>query len=105
MYFKKALLFVYIVPGDYEMLMRTVTFTSGVTRIEVPVTIIDDVETETTEDFLVNVTVADSDFDINIAPGQTAVVIIDDDGKIFAYFVLCIAYEMLAIYTCLYSGV
>ena len=60
---------------------RLVTFNAGVTRAEVPVTLVDDTERELTEEFVANITIITADLDIETSPGQTTVIITDNDSR------------------------
>ena len=60
---------------------RMLTFSGGVTRLTVPVTIVDDGDIELTEEFVANITLVTTDLDISTTPGQTTVVITDNDGR------------------------
>ena len=68
-------------PEDFLTVSRLLTFSGGVTRQEVSVTIVDDRDSESSEEFVANVTLVDTDLDIETTPGQTTVIISDNDGE------------------------
>ena len=68
-------------PEDFVSVSTLLTFSEGVRRLEVPVTIVDDSDSETLEEFIANITLTDTDLEIDITPGQTTVIIRDNDGK------------------------
>ena len=57
------------------------TFSEVVTRGVVPVAIVDDNNSESMEKFIANVTLVDTDLEIETTPGQTTVSITDNDGE------------------------
>ena len=68
----------YITPGDYASATAQYTFVPGGTKLDIPVTIVDDSTFEGAELFLVRLsTSADAIIDVP----QTTVVIDDDDRK------------------------
>ena len=68
-------------PEDFVSVSTLLTFGEGVTRQLVPVTIVDDNDSESSEEFIANVTLVDTDLEIDTTPGQTTVIIRDNDGE------------------------
>ena len=68
-------------PEDFVSVSTLLTFSEVVTRGVVPVAIVDDNNSESMEKFIANVTLVDTDLEIETTPGQTTVSITDNDGE------------------------
>ena len=70
-------------PEDFGLVSRLLIFSSYMRIVAVEVPIIDDNRIEPREEFTANLTLVDAadDLEVDIAPAQTTITIIDDDGR------------------------
>ena len=66
--------------ADYESTTQDLVFTASTTRHVVEIPIVDDTVTESIENFFAQLTVIQSDADVQLAPDQTTIEITDDDS-------------------------
>ena len=76
---------VYVAPADYQTVTRTITFSSSVSNVSVPVTIFDDSILESTENFVGNLADPQSQTGVSIMPSIANVNITDNDGKLIDF--------------------
>lgn len=65
---------------DFEIVSTLLTFTSTISSVQVQVPIIDDNISESSEDFVANLTLITADIEVDINPGQATIIINDNDG-------------------------
>ena len=70
------------------MISRFLTFTGGITSLQVPVVIVDDSIREPSEEFVANITVITTDLEVVVDPDQTIIIIIDNDGMILKFLTI-----------------
>ena len=69
-------------PEDFEIVLQFLTFSSEVTSIQVPISVTDDDQGESQEEFVANLTLVTIDLVVEITPDQATIIIIDDDGTL-----------------------
>ena len=60
------------------------TFSGAVQEINVPITILDDTESELSEIFIAELVMVTSNVNTNVDPSQASITIIDDERKLLA---------------------
>lgn len=66
---------------DYQMLTRQLEFTSEVTSVNIPITLLDDNIVEGDESFAANIENMANTEDVMLNPATAVVTITDDDGE------------------------